>query len=58
MAFRILLQQTLDGIYSKEKRTVMNQTLFSTIINSNVDIFKTILYICSKKRQKRNQDFQ
>ena len=58
MAFRTLLQQTLDGIYSKEKRTVMNQTLFSTIINSNVDIFKTILYICSKKKQKRNQDFQ
>ena len=36
----------------------MNQTLFSIIISSNVDIFKTILYIHSKKRQKRNQDFQ
>ena len=52
MAFRTLPQQTLDGIYSKEKKTVMNQTLFSTIINSNVDFLK-LFYIYALRKDKR-----
>ena len=30
----------------------MNQTLFSIIISSNVDIFKTILYIHPEKKEE------